>query len=221
MKIILLALTCILSACGGSSMDAVSTSAAPSGSSASQTAPAVSDVVAFMGDSITAGWVLPDFTTLPTLNFGVSGQTTDQMLARFDSEVLAAGPGIVVILGGTNDLAAGYTPDEIVGNIQTMAERATANGIKVILCSVMRTVVAEVQPPWSHEYLIVELDAKILALAQEKGYLYADYYDVLLLPNGTADPSLLVDGLHPNEAGRELMWKVLQPLLGEDLGGTR
>ena len=76
--------------------------------------------IAFMGDSITYGW------SLPTTNFGVSGNTTTQMLGRFKFDVLGHGYKAVVILGGTNDLRfltesldAGVS--DAVANLQAMA----------------------------------------------------------------------------------------------------
>jgi hypothetical protein len=95
MKIIATLLVLCLAACGGSQI--------------SYRPPPTSNVVAFMGDSETARWNLPQFDTGgQTLNFGVPGDNTAQMLARFDS-VIAAAPGVVVILGGINDLFEGST----------------------------------------------------------------------------------------------------------------
>jgi hypothetical protein len=51
-----------------------------------------------MGDSITQSWHLPDH------NAGVAGQTTVQMLDRFNVDILGHGFKRVVILGGTNDI---------------------------------------------------------------------------------------------------------------------
>ena len=45
---------------------------------------------AFMGDSITEGW------TLPTVNLGIHGQTTAEMLARFPRQVLDQGYSTVL-----------------------------------------------------------------------------------------------------------------------------
>jgi hypothetical protein len=47
--------------------------------------------------------------------------------------------------------------------------------------------------------------------------LYADYYDEFLNPDGTVNDSLFLDGLHPNPAGYALMWKVVAPLINEEL----
>src|SRR5947199_9984723 len=95
--------------------------------------------IVFMGDSITDAWALPDKNWI---NRGISGQTTPQMLVRFRPDVIALRPKVVVILAGTNDIAGNTgpeTPEMIEDNLASMTELAQANGIKVVLSSVMPT----------------------------------------------------------------------------------
>src|SRR5258708_9264888 len=99
--------------------------------------------VVFMGDSITDGWGRSRgkfFPGKPYVNRGISGQTTPQMLIRFHPDVIALKPKAVVILAGTNDIAGNTGPmtlEDIEGNFTSMAELAKANGIRVVLSSVM------------------------------------------------------------------------------------
>ena len=103
--------------------------------------PAKGDRVVFMGDSITDSWRLAEsFPGKPYVNRGISGQTTSQMLIRFRPDVIALKPKAVVILAGTNDIAGNTGPisiDQIVDNLTSMVELAHANGINVVLASVM------------------------------------------------------------------------------------
>lgn len=67
-------------------------------------------------------------------NVGIGGNTTAQMLARFDSDVMAYLPngGWVGIAGGTND------PDGVTDtypNVEAMINRALLGKCKVFLCS--------------------------------------------------------------------------------------
>jgi len=67
--------------------------------------------VVFLGDSITQGWNLDQsFPGKPYINRGISGQTTPQMLVRFRQDVIDLQPKVVVILGGTNDIAGNTGP---------------------------------------------------------------------------------------------------------------
>src|SRR5437879_5937388 len=99
--------------------------------------------VVFMGNSITEAWA-PSFSTQfpgkPYIGRGISGQTTPQMLVRFRQDVVALKPAVVVILGGTNDIAGNTGPstlEMIEDNIASMSEIARANGIRVVLASVL------------------------------------------------------------------------------------
>ena len=99
--------------------------------------------VVFMGNSITQGWA-PLFDSLfpgkPYVGRGISGQTTPQMLVRFRQDVIALKPKVVVILGGTNDIAGNTGPstlEMIEDNLASMTEVAKANGIRVVLVSVL------------------------------------------------------------------------------------
>jgi lysophospholipase L1-like esterase len=176
--------------------------------------PRSSSVTAFMGDSLTQNWVLPNYDTNPAINFGMSGQTTVQMLARFDT-VLASGASIVVIERGINDLYYLGPQATNIDSIASMAAQAKAAGMRVILCSLV---------PDSFDYLsgmapttagIVAMNERILLLAKARGYLYADYYDAMPTPEGGQRVSLTIDGLHPNNTGYAYLWNVLEPLLAE------
>ena len=97
--------------------------------------------VVFYGDSITDAWGhgADFFPGKPYVNRGISGQTTPQMLVRFQQDVVALQPKVVVILAGTNDIARNTGPATlrmIQDNIQAMTELAQLHGIKVVLCSV-------------------------------------------------------------------------------------
>jgi lysophospholipase L1-like esterase len=71
---------------------------------------------------------------------GISGQTTAQMLERFDRDVIEVKPNVVVIFGGTNDIAGGDPPYDdapIRANLRPMTERAQGYGIRVVLASLL------------------------------------------------------------------------------------
>ncbi len=96
-----------------------------------------------MGDSITDAWgrlIGRFFPAKPYINRGIGGQTTPQMLVRFRPDVIALKPKAVVILAGTNDIAGNTgptTPEMIEDNLMSMVDLARANGIRVVLASVL------------------------------------------------------------------------------------
>jgi lysophospholipase L1-like esterase len=172
--------------------------------------PAGQDRVVFMGDSITQGWNLKtSFPGKPYVNRGISGQTSSQMLVRFRQDVINLKPKVVVVLAGTNDLAENTGPvtlKQVEGNLMSMAQLATANGIRVVLCSVLPSV-----HYWWHPELedpapkIVALNKWIKAYSAQKGYVYVDYYSAMADAAGGLPHKLSPDGVHPSAAGHDVM----------------
>src|SRR5687767_15160839 len=122
--------------------------------------------VVFMGNSITEGWAkyFPTmFPGKPYVGRGISGQTTPQMLVRFRQDVVALRPAVVVILAGTNDIAGNTGPstlEAIADNLASMAEIARANGIRVVLASVLPAFDYPWSPGREPASKIVALDRK-------------------------------------------------------------
>jgi lysophospholipase L1-like esterase len=176
--------------------------------------------VVFMGDSITDAWgrrsgkFWPD---LPYVNRGISGQTTPQMLIRFRPDVIALAPKAVLILAGTNDIAGNTGPmtlEQIEGNLQSMAELAKANGIRVVLASLLPVCdyhrpQTERRPPAK----ILALNAWIEEYCRKNGHVYLDYYSSMLDEARMLKKELTDDGLHPNAAG----YAVMEPLVEKAL----
>ncbi len=181
------------------------------------TAPAEGNRVVFMGDSITDAWGRSRgkgtfFPGKSYVNRGISGQTTPQMLIRFRPDVIALNPKVVVILGGTNDLAGNTGPEtleEIEGNLASMAQLATANNIKVVLSSVM-PVCDSIRPQTERRppAKIISLNAWIKGYTTLNHHGYLDYYSAMVGENGMLKKELTVDCLHPNDAG----YALIQPL---------
>jgi lysophospholipase L1-like esterase len=180
--------------------------------------------VVFMGDSITDGWGRGRgkfFPGKPYINRGIGGQTTPQMLVRFRPDVIALQPKAVVILAGTNDIAGNTGPstlEMIEDNLMSMADLARANGIKVVLSSVMPVCdyirpQTERRPPEK----IIALNTWIKAYAAKNGFVYLDYYTPMLDDKGMLKKDLTVDGLHPNDAGYELMGPLAEKAISQAL----
>ena len=141
--------------------------------------------VVFMGNSITEGWekhFAAMFPGKPYVGRGISGQTTPQMLIRFRQDVIALQPAVVVILAGTNDIAGNTGPatlEMIEDNLASMVELARANGIRVVLSSVLPAY----RYPWKPELQpaapIVELNAWMKRHAAANGVTWVDYHGAM------------------------------------------
>ena len=165
--------------------------------------------VVFMGDSITEGWPLNEsFPGKPYINRGISGQTTPQMLVRFRQDVIDLQPKVVVILAGTNDIAGNTGPEtleEIEENLASMADLARANGIRVVLCSILPAFDYPWQPGLTPAPKIDQINAWMRGLAASKGYVYVDYHAAMKDERDGLPANLSKDGVHPNAAGHAIM----------------
>ena len=179
--------------------------------------------VVFMGNSITEGWVkfFPAmFPGKPYVGRGISGQTTPQMLVRFRQDVVALKPAVVVILAGTNDIAGNTGPstlEMIEDNLASMTEVAQANGIAVVLSSVLPVY----DYPWKKGLepapKIVALNKWMKEYAASRGAVYLDYHTAMRDARDGMRPELAYDGVHPNEAGYRLMVSLVEGAIARAL----
>jgi lysophospholipase L1-like esterase len=180
--------------------------------------------VVFMGDSITDAWGRSYgkfFPGKPYVNRGISGQTTPQMLIRFRPDVIALKPRAVVILAGTNDIAGNTGPmslDDIQANLMSMAQLARANNIKVVFASVL-PVTDALKPQTARRppEKIRALNTWLKDYAAKTGGVYLDYFTPMADENGMLKKELTYDGLHPNEAGYEVMQPLAQKAIDQAL----
>ena len=179
--------------------------------------------VVFMGDSITDAWPQPRFGAFfpgkPYVGRGISGQTTPQMLLRFRPDVIDLKPKAVVILAGTNDIAANtgaMTNEEIEGNLESMAELAKLRGIKVVFTSILPTGAYHVAPNGVPQSTlrpmprIRAINDWMKAYAAANGHVYVDYFTPMLDDTGMMKAELTGDDLHPNAAGYAIMAPLAQ-----------
>lgn len=179
--------------------------------------------VVFYGNSITDVWAR-HFATMfpgkPYVGRGISGQTTPQMLVRFHQDVVALKPKVVIILAGTNDIAGNTglsTLEMIQDNLRAMTDIARANGIRVVLASVLPVY----DYPWKQGLQpapkIIALNAWMRRFAEEKGETYLDYHSAMSDTRGGLPASIAADGVHPNEAGYRMMVPLVEAAIARAL----
>lgn len=176
--------------------------------------PAKNSVV-FMGDSITEFWktTSPDFfTSNPFIDRGISGQTTPQMLIRFNQDVIQLKPSTVVILAGINDIAENTGPitlEAIFDNIESMAELAKTNRIKVVLCSVLPSNHFYWNPKIEPADKVIALNKMIQDYAKKNKIPFVDYYSAMVDDKKGLQKKYGEDGVHPNVTGYKKMESIL------------
>ncbi|MDZ7649168.1 MAG: SGNH/GDSL hydrolase family protein [Cytophagales bacterium] len=178
--------------------------------------------VVFMGNSITEGWERIDptfFAGKPYINRGISGQTTSQMVLRFQQDVVDLKPKVVVILAGTNDIAGNSGPmtlEQTRDNIIAMAQLAKANGIQVVISSVIPAYDYPWKPGLEPAGKIVALNKMLKEYASKYKIVYLDYFSAMadekemVYEKGLGD-----DGVHPNLDGYKIMAPLAEKAIAE------
>ena len=182
--------------------------------------------VVFLGDSITYAWSRGGrsfFPGKPYINRGLKGQTTPQMLIRFRQDVLALRPAVVVILAGTNDIAGNTGPstlEMIEDNLASMADLARANGVRVVLASVLPAADYPWRPGLDPASKILALNAWMRKSAVSNGIVYLDYHSAMSDGAGGLADGLSSDGVHPNDKGYAIMAPLAEQAIAQALTGT-
>jgi lysophospholipase L1-like esterase len=172
-------------------------------------------VAVFLGDSITENWLLADPALFSggVVNRGISGQTSPQMLVRFEADVVALHPRVVHIMAGTNDLAGNTGPTsarQFQNNIVAMCDLARSHGIRVVLASIPPAALFPWRVGVRPAPQIRELNAWLRHYAAERKLVYVDYYAALAGPEGEMRADLTHDGVHPHRKGYALMRPLAQ-----------
>lgn len=166
------------------------------------------NTVVFLGDSLTRNGDWNDwFPDIEALNFGVGGDTTEDVLARIDS-VIEAQPDEIVLLIGTNDLGLRRSVESLVRNTQSILVelRRALPGSRLLLQSVL---------PRGREFADRIREANI-HLRQFSATVHAQFLDLwpaLALDDGELNPIYSDDRLHLNDAGYEAWLQELRPAL--------
>ena len=179
--------------------------------------------VVFYGNSITEVWA-KNFPTMfpgkPYIGRGISGQTTPQMLVRFNQDVVALKPKVVVILAGTNDIAGNTGPstiEMIENNLRSMAEVAKANGIRVVMSSVLPVYDYPWRPGLEPAPKIMALNAWMKDYAAKAGATYLDYHSAMQDERHGMRAGLASDEVHPTEAGYRVMAPLAEKAIAQAL----
>jgi acyl-CoA thioesterase I len=179
-------------------------------------------VILDLGDSLTAGYGLPEGEAFPArleawlrqrgvaarvVNAGVSGDTTAGGLARLDW-AMADKPDLVILALGANDALRGIDPTTVRANLDKMIRKIEAAGARVLLFGMLAP------PNWGEAYAKT-FDRIFPDLAQA--------YHVPLYPfflEGVAmKPELnQADGLHPNAQGVAVLVAHIGPVVAGVLG---
>ena len=172
-----------------------------------------------LGDSITHGGgsisVPPStvmynwetYCAIPVKNLGRSGDTTAELLARFDNDVLPFRPEVLFIMAGVNDYRSSILGAESVESLAAIRDKCNHYGIKPVFLTPTPVNPAQIQklgfidlPPedWQeHQQFICDWIRD-----QE---FFIDVNEKLTDEAGNLIETLSVDGLHPDAQGKRII----------------
>lgn len=173
--------------------------------------------IVMFGDSLVAGYgVLPE-ESLPSklekflkdkgqdiaiINFGVSGNTTTDGLARLD-KVTSLKPNYVIIVLGGNDMLRGYNPKITYDNLEKIILKFKEEKIKIILTKVQAATNYGPFYKGKFDQVYDELE---------------DKYSIDTIPFFMEyvinDPTAMQgDGIHPNSKGIDIIVSKIGPMI--------
>lgn len=79
-----------------------------------------------------AYWLMRAHPEWEVVNQGINAQRSDQIAARFESDVIAQKPAVVVIIAGVNDVYQGRPAQHVIDQLRRMYQRAHSAGIRVV-----------------------------------------------------------------------------------------
>jgi acyl-CoA thioesterase-1 len=206
----------VLGACGGRGTQPGS-GAQPSVSPPAMLEEGTGPLVAFLGDSLTAGHDIPEQDAYPavvgrmlaaegihvrTLNAGVSGDTSAGGLRRIDW-VLRQHPIVVVVALGGNDGLRGLDLVELEDNLRRIVAKIHESRAKPILAGIKL-------PPNYGRHYTRRFDALFPRLAKELDVPFIPF--LLAGVAGKADMTL-ADGIHPNAAAHRVIAATVLPFV--------
>ena len=163
--------------------------------------PVLSSDIVFLGNSITDGCEWSElFNNRHVKTRGISADRSGWLLDRLDP-IIAGHPKKLFLMIGTNDLAGGASPEQIVADVARLIDRfqAESRWTKIYVQSILPVngeAFSKYKGHYEHSHLIVPTNKLLEALCDEKGVTYLDVWGALADHDGRLDKRYTNDGLH-------------------------
>lgn len=181
--------------------------------------------VVFLGDSITNGYNVSEFfPDILTINSGIGGNKTTDVLNRMKDSVYIYNPSKVLLLIGINDLNSGASSKDVLDNIQKIVNGIKLNRkyTKIYIESIYPVNVdyaKEVNNVFKNTSItndeIKEINKKIKSLCKENDVTYINVYDSLVDENGNLKEIYTKEGLHLTDLGYYKVTKAIEKYVYE------
>ncbi len=181
--------------------------------------------ILLFGDSRVQRWEpMPRANGAELVNRGIDGQTTAQMRLRFEQDVIALDPDIVVLQLGINDLVGiGVMPgreaaiaETCATNVEYFVAQLAARKVRVVLLTIIPADRPGLlrRPVWNDriDAEVERLNSDRLSRLASVGVGVVDTR-TLLKSDGAQPSDLYIDALHLSPAGYARLNDAVEPLL--------
>jgi acyl-CoA thioesterase-1 len=165
-----------------------------------------------------AYWLMKAHPSWDVINQGINGQRSDQIRARFEDDVVAKKPAVVVIIAGVNDVYQGWTAQRVKDELSAMYRRAHDAGIRVVAGTIIPYNTASPDQNARMHDINDWIRSQVRA---DPGAIFVDTRAAVAAPGS---PDTLVsspDGLHPDAAGYRRMADAIGPAIEQALRSAR
>ena len=166
-----------------------------------------------------AYWLMKAHRDWDVINQGINGQRSDEIRARFEQDVVAKRPAVVVIIAGVNDVYQGRPALHVKEQLAEMYRLARDAGIRVVAGTIIPYNTAT--PDQNARMQDINDWIRMMGRGADSDVLFVDTRAAVA---STHNPNLLIgspDGLHPDAAGYRRMADAIAQAIEQALRAHR
>lgn len=161
-----------------------------------------------------AYWLMKAHPDWEVINQGINAQRSDVIAARFDEDVVAKKPAVVVIIAGVNDVYQARPAQHVKDQLAAMYQRAHGAGIRVVAGTIIpyNTATAD------QNARMRDINAWIRTQGRaDPGVIVVDTRAAVAAPGEPDKLASSADGLHPDADGYRKMADAIKPAIEQAL----
>lgn len=162
-----------------------------------------------------AHWLMQAHPHWEVVNQGINAQRSDQIAARFEDDVIAKKPAVVVIIAGVNDVYQGRPAQHVIGQLQAMYQRAHDAGIRVVAGTIIPYDTAT--PDQNARMKEINDWIRGRARAMQPPVIVVDTRAAVAAADNPDKLASSPDTLHPDAAGYRRMAEAIAPAIEQAL----
>ena len=165
-----------------------------------------------------AYWLMKSHPDWEVVNQGINAQRSDVIAGRFEEDVIAKKPAVVVIIAGVNDVYQGRPAQHVKDQLAAMYQRAHDTGIRVVA----GTIIPYNSATADQNARMRDINDWIRTQGRaDPGVIVVDTRAAVAAPGEPDKLASSPDGLHPDAAGYRKMAEAIAPGIQTALRSAR